>query len=391
MTRVHTHCRKDSELSVVLATGVLNHLFNDRCFFANLKYVTNIPIPTGYRQYTLSATATGTAKVLDLNGAMWKLKDFLYVPGLTANIIVMSQFAEEIKIKRLVKNSEIYLNKEANPAFVCNVTSGILEARIAMSRESKCLNTVNINWHDRLGHMHDQGIKKLLPEFKWDDICNICSMCKFPKLPFQHSFQKTTSLLENIHMDLCRPIPTPSLAGVRYFMNLVDQFSGYFSVKLLKQKSEAFTHFRNFKVYAEKKLNCKILNITSDGGGRFKNSSFKNFTREQGINHVVSPPHMPQHNGIVEQDDWSVIEKTRCLMLQLKLPTQYWEEAEAMATILCNMAKKCNKSPYELWHKIAPPINNLRPFGCKTWVRIPDSARMGNLMQCHGWESCWAM
>ncbi|MBW0546121.1 hypothetical protein O181_085836 [Austropuccinia psidii MF-1] len=177
MTRVHTCCRKDNELTVVLDTGASNHMFNDRHFFANLKYVTkNMLISTGWDKSMLSATATGTAEVLDRNRAMWTLKDCLYLPGLTENLIALLQLAEEIKIKRLGKNSEVYLNKEAKPASVCNVTSGILETRIAMSRDEDCLSTVNLNWNDRLGHMHDQGIKKLLPEFKQDDICNICAM-----------------------------------------------------------------------------------------------------------------------------------------------------------------------------------------------------------------------
>ncbi|MBW0479605.1 hypothetical protein O181_019320 [Austropuccinia psidii MF-1] len=167
MTRVHTCFRKDNELTVVLDTGTSNHMFNERCFFANLKYVTkNMPISTGCDKSMLSETETGTAKVLDRNGAMWTLKDCLYIPGLTANLIALSQLAEEIKIKRLGKNSEVYLNKETKPEFVCNVTSGILETIIAMSRDVKCLNTVNLNWHDRLGHMYDQGIKKFLPAFK---------------------------------------------------------------------------------------------------------------------------------------------------------------------------------------------------------------------------------
>ncbi|MBW0481298.1 hypothetical protein O181_021013 [Austropuccinia psidii MF-1] len=176
MKRVHTCFIKDNELTVVLDKGVSNHTFNDRHFCANLKYVTNMPISTGCDKSTLSATETGTAKVLDRNGAMWTLNDFLYVPGLTENLIALLQLAEEIKIKSLGKKSEVYLNKEAKPEFVCNVTSGILGARIVMSREEKCLNTVNLNWHDRLGHMHDKGIKKLLPEFKRDEICNICAM-----------------------------------------------------------------------------------------------------------------------------------------------------------------------------------------------------------------------
>ncbi|MBW0568604.1 hypothetical protein O181_108319 [Austropuccinia psidii MF-1] len=168
-------------------------------------------------------------------------------------------------------------------------------------------------------------------------------------------------------------------------MILIDQFSGYISVTFLKQQNKAFTHFCNFKIYAEKKLDCKILNITSDGGGEFRNKSFTSFTKEHGINHVISPPYTPQHNGIAERGNQSVIEKTRCLLLQSKLPTQYWAEAAATATMLCNLTRKGSKTPYELWHKTSPPIDKLRPFGCKAWVRIPDSARTGKF-DAVAWE-----
>ncbi|MBW0479606.1 hypothetical protein O181_019321 [Austropuccinia psidii MF-1] len=49
------------------------------------------------------------------------------------------------------------------------------------------------------------------------------------------------------------------------------------------------------------------------------------------------------------------------------------------------MAKRDKKTPYELWHEIALPISNLGPFGCKTWVRIPDSARTGKF-DAVSWE-----
>ncbi|MBW0511675.1 hypothetical protein O181_051390 [Austropuccinia psidii MF-1] len=154
-------------------------------------------------------------------------------------------------------------------------------------------------------------------------------------------------------MDLCSPISTPSLAGARYFMILVDQFSGYISIKFLKKKSEAFTNFRNFKVYAEKKLNCKILNITSNGGGKFKNSSIKNFTREQGINHVISPPHMPQHNGIAERANRG---SRNCHDVMQHGKERQQDIIQAMAQVVST-------------------IKNLRQFWCKRWVRITDSAR----------------
>ncbi|MBW0484980.1 hypothetical protein O181_024695 [Austropuccinia psidii MF-1] len=165
MTYSHMHCKKGDKLIVVLDTGASNHMFNDKHFFDDLKYGTNMPISTGCNKSTLSETGTGTESVIDRNGTMWTLKECLYVPELTTNLVVLSQLAEEVKIKGLVMHYEVYLNKKMSLAFFCNVTSGILETRVAIQREVKCLNTSNLLWHDRLGHMHNQGIKKLLPEF----------------------------------------------------------------------------------------------------------------------------------------------------------------------------------------------------------------------------------
>ncbi|MBW0492429.1 hypothetical protein O181_032144 [Austropuccinia psidii MF-1] len=234
--KTHTHDRQYDELTVVLEKGASNHMFNDKRFFANLKTVTNMPISTGCDKSMLSTTGTGTVKLLDKNGAIWTLKGCLYIPNLSENLVALLQFAEEIKIKRLGRNSEVYLNKETRPAFVCNVASGILEAKITMPREEKCLNTVKLNWHDRLGHIHDQGIRKLLPAFTQEENCNICATFKFPQLPLQHLFQETTSLLENIHIDLCGLIKTPSSISGEVFHDLGGPILGVHQGKIPQTK-----------------------------------------------------------------------------------------------------------------------------------------------------------
>ncbi|MBW0466666.1 hypothetical protein O181_006381 [Austropuccinia psidii MF-1] len=64
-----------------------------------------------------------------------------------------------------------------------------------------------------------------------------------------------------------------------------------------------------------------------DGGGEFVNSNFRKLTDKYGINHIISPPYTPQHNGIAERGNRSIIEKMGCLLLQSKLPPQFWAEA----------------------------------------------------------------
>ncbi len=64
--------------------------------------------------------------------------------------------------------------------------------------------------------------------------------------------------LEMIHVDVCGPMDVPTPAGYRYFMVMVDDVTRYTQVALLKEKSEAFDCFMEFKNRAEKFLDLPI-------------------------------------------------------------------------------------------------------------------------------------
>ncbi|MBW0532221.1 hypothetical protein O181_071936 [Austropuccinia psidii MF-1] len=193
------------------------------------------------------------------------------------------------------------------------------------------------------------------------------------QLPFKNSFKTTNNLLENIHLDLCGPFQTPSIASAKDFLIIVDQLSGFMTTKFLKKKSDCFNHFRNFRLLAENTHETIIKRIITDGVGEFVNKSFKNHCVETGTNHTISPSYTPQHNPFLERGNQSILEKARCLLLQSKLPPKFWAEAVSTATFLCNLIPKHENhtTPYEMWHKTKPPIQKLKTFGCKAWIKIP--------------------
>ncbi|MBW0538164.1 hypothetical protein O181_077879 [Austropuccinia psidii MF-1] len=359
---------------IVLDNGASNHMFNDMRFFTDLQNGVNMAISTGCGKSSLKAAGEGTAKLMEKNGKIWSLENCLYVPDLKTNLVALSQLAKQIPIQNEDNNYKVFLNNANTPAFTCATNSGIIETCVMLPR-SRSLYTTDKNWHDRLGHMHEEGIRKLIPSFRQKEVCGICTRGKFPKLPFQHNFQQATQPLENIHLDICGPIQSASCGGAKYFMIIVDQYTGYISIKFLKLKNDAYMHFCNFKEQAENKQQRKIQNITTHGGGEFVNKNFKKLTDECGINHTISPPYTPQHNGIAERGNRLIIEKTRCLLLQSKLPPQFLPEAATTATMLCNLVQQEEKTPYQLWNNQVPSINKLQPFGCRAWVQIPEANR----------------
>ncbi|MBW0486007.1 hypothetical protein O181_025722 [Austropuccinia psidii MF-1] len=228
-------------------------------------------------------------------------------------------------------------------------------------------------WHKQLGHMNKNHMKKVVKTLEISNICHDCVKGKITQLSFKQSFKVSDHILENIHLNLCGPFQTPSMAGAKYFLIIVDQMSGFITTIFLKNKSNCFNHFCTYKILVENKFMTKIKNILTDGGGEFINKEFRNHCIESGINHITSPPYTPQHHPFAERGNQSIIEKSRCILLQSKLPTKFWAEAVLTATFLWNLIhkRKNKRTPYEIWHNSKPPLHKLKPFGCKAWLRIP--------------------
>lgn len=52
---------------------------------------------------------------------------------------------------------------------------------------------------------------------------------------------------------------------------------------LIKEKSEAFTKFKQFKGLVEQKTGARIKMLRTDGGGEFTSQEFKDYCENSGI------------------------------------------------------------------------------------------------------------
>ncbi|MBW0515855.1 hypothetical protein O181_055570 [Austropuccinia psidii MF-1] len=150
--------------------------------------------------------------------------------------------------------------------------------------------------------------------------------------PFKSHFDEVEKALDCLHLDLVSPIFPPSVSGYRYFLTIVDQYTSFKFVKLLKQKSNALDEFMAIKNLVETTQDQKIKKIVSDRGGEFVNSGFQNLANESGFVHVTSPPYTPQINGFAKRANRTIMEKACFLLLGANLPNQYWAEAVSHAT-----------------------------------------------------------
>jgi hypothetical protein len=206
-----------------------------------------------------------------------------------------------------------------------------------------------------------------------EQVCNGCALGKHHRKPFpQATAYRATTGLELVHGDLCGPVTPPTPGGKLYFLLVVDDFSRYMWVELLKTKDQAFESFKKIQTAAEMESGLKLRAFRTDRGGEFNSGVFTVYCNAHGIKHNTTAPYTPQQNGVVERRNQSVVEMARCLLKSKQVPGCFWGEAVMVAVYLLNRAptKSLNNvTPYEAWYGKKPSVRHLRTFGCVAYAK----------------------
>ncbi|KAL8119322.1 hypothetical protein AgCh_016733 [Apium graveolens] len=139
-------------------------------------------------------------------------------------------------------------------------------------------------------------------------------------------------------MDLFGPVNVLSISRKRFCLVIVDDFSKFSWTYFLKSKDEASEIIINHIRQVNNHPDFKVRRIRSDNGTEFKNSVMRSFCEENGIMHEFSASRTPQQNGVVERKNRSLIEATRTMLEESKLPTYFWAEAVNTACYTQNIS-----------------------------------------------------
>ncbi|KAH9453332.1 hypothetical protein Pst134EA_033103 [Puccinia striiformis f. sp. tritici] len=348
-----------------------------------------IEIITGSGPGELMAIARGDATLQLDSGGVINLKDALFVPRLSRNLL---SFVQLIKSKAVIAQiaNKFQVQIDDSQTFEVDTSNDLLEVKGVLPpmqiahglfTETKAAPSEIVKWHNRLGHASFNRIAVSLP-FKIDitktHACDACMGGKITRVPFKGHFKSTKTPLEVVHADLVGPISPATNGGARYFLTLVDQHTGYIHTAILKEKNQAVEAIRGYKIFYEKQTVCVIKKLISDGGGEFCNNTLGHLLEEEGIKHNVSPPYTPQNNGLAERANRTILDMTRCFMLQANASPEWWGEAVKTATATTNCLpslSKSKKSPIEQLFRSAPDLNFFRPFGCRVWAVKPKQYR----------------
>ena len=162
---------------------------------------------------------------------------------------------------------------------------------------------------------------------------------------------QTSRPLELLHIDLMGPTKVQSLGGKKYILVVVDDFTRYTWVLLLRDKAEAPEKVIHLckKLHVEKGI--VIDKIRSDHGREFENTNLATFCNDQGTHQEFFSPKTLQRNGIVEQKNRVVQEVAHVMLHNKKLPKSFWGEAVNTACHTLNRVYfrlDSKKTPYEI-------------------------------------------
>ena len=85
---------------------------------------------------------------------------------------------------------------------------------------------------------------------------------------------RSNELLGLVHSDVYGPISVSARGGFSYFVTFTDDHSRYGYVFLIKNKSEVFEKFKEFKSVAENQTGKSIKHLRSDRGGEYLSQEF---------------------------------------------------------------------------------------------------------------------
>lgn len=329
--------------------------------------------------------AKGTVQLQASIGANTRsvnLENALYVPDLRTNLLSVAKITDkdcEVVFKR---NNAVVRDRNGDVRLVADRIGDLYYLR--QSKESSYIAESSAEmqmWHERLGHLNFQDLKELVKKnvatgIKFVTIerqphCDVCIKGKLSTLPFSERTTKSKRPLEIIHSDICGPMRTESNGRGKYFVTFIDDYSRWCEVYILKNKSDVFQAFRNYKSHVEKQTGHQIKALQSDNGKEYCSNIFTEYLRSHGIKRRLSAPYTPQQNGVSERKNRTLVEMARCMIIQSGLPPSFWAEAICCANYIRNRCPSRSlegKTPFELWKRKLPNMKHFQIFGSKAFV-----------------------
>ena len=237
-----------------------------------------------------------------LLNSIYYLRDVLCVPTFKVNLMLVSRLTRDMNssmtfsphwcvLQDLATRRMIGLGKQRDGLYYL---AALITRKIGTTsypspnHQPTCNLTTSFTdlWHSRLGHISHSRLSFIAKNFlkfsiQSNNACPICPLAKQHRLPFGTSEISSKKPFDLIHCDIWDRYKYSSLSGAHYFLTIVDDYTRFTWIFLMKHKDEAQPLIKHFFSYVSTQFESHIKNFRSDNGGEFL--SLQSFFKDNGV------------------------------------------------------------------------------------------------------------
>jgi hypothetical protein len=284
----------------------------------------------------------------NIDGRIRTLLGVLHILGLAKNLISVRKMDNagvktifEKETRRMVRGAMVLLKgvrfgtlykmEGSTISDGCN-SSIVLDIGVEEEKNPIVSGQKVMLWHQRLGHIEEKGLRLLhgkgmvegMYKFSLDfDFSEHCLYGKQNRVRFPSGTKMAEGILQLVHSDVFGPLLVPSLGKSVYYVSFIDDFLMNTWIYFLRNKSEVFDRFKEFKAFVENQTKKRIKVLRTDNDGEFCRNKFEEFCKKCGIERHKTTPYTPQQNGVAERMNMTLMKKSRCMLSGARLGQEF--------------------------------------------------------------------
>jgi hypothetical protein len=347
---------------------------------------------------TFQAIGRGDMHILVPNGKSTTrilLRDVLYAPKMGLTLVSISRIASA-GFDTIFRQQSMKIYGPRNGQLGCvKVQGGLYRVEHDRPRDtaaSASAGTVTIEeLHRLMGHISPQVARSMVAKdmvhgIKLDGLsemksCDSCEYGKAHRKPIAkvREAKRAKEVGEEVHSDVWGPSPVRTINGREYYVTFTDDHSRFTHLYLLRTKDETFEAYTTYEAMMQMQKGTRIKKLHSDRGGEYLSGPFDNHLAKAGTLRNLTVHDTPEHNGISERLNRTILEKVRAMLHASGLPKFLWGEAAKHAVYLKNCTPTTalgEQTPFEAFFEKKPNLEGLHEFGAKVWVHDANGSKL---------------
>lgn len=381
---------------LIIDSGADRHIINNASLFSSLVNIKPVSIQSANRVCNLMASQQGTVpiKSLDSDGIEHSvvLNNVLLCEQIMVNLVLATILCDEGFKLKADAVSLCFLHPDKNALHATQVANSFALWTLRVSHKSQAssfstshaFNARSDLLHQWLANLHSAALRRFCQGNSDIGPCTSCVLSKSFRRPFTSSFPISSRPLHRIHSNLLGPMPCFTPSGNRYIVSFIDDMTRFNRIFVISKKSDVFRCFETFVEHAEAVMNLKVCFLKTHRGGEYVSHVFKHLCDSKGIELEQGPAITPQHNGVSERFNRTLLEKIRAQLIHANLPDFLWGELALATSFLINLSpmRSTGEIPLKLWNDCCDQSGNhkinydfLKVLGCAAYPHVHKSSR----------------